>query len=116
MSTKFIFANNVNTTLNGGITASATTITLSSTAGLPASIPAGEYFAVTLNDAATQSVFEVVYASAISGANLTVIRGQEGTTAQAWLSGDYAYASATAGILGSFTTNSGGGGSSGYSY
>ena len=98
---QFIFANNVNTTLAAGINSTATTITLTSSAHLPA-LAAGEIFALTLNDAATQSVFEIVYVTAISGATLTVIRGQENTAAQAWLTNDYAYASNTAGILGSF--------------
>ena len=100
MST-FVFANNVNTTLAAGITSTATTITLTSSAHLP-TLAAGEIFALTLNDAATQSVFEIVYVTAISGATLTVIRGQENTAAQAWLTNDYAYGSNTAGILGSF--------------
>ena len=98
---QFVFANNVNTTLASGITATATTLTLTSSAHLP-TLAAGEIFALTLNDAATQSVFEIVYVTAISGATLTVIRGQENTAAQAWLTNDYAYASNTAGILGSF--------------
>ena len=100
MST-FVFANNVNTTLAAGINSTATTITLTSSAHLP-TLVAGEIFALTLNDAATQSVYEIVYVTAISGATLTVIRGQENTAAQSWLTNDYAYASNTAGILGSF--------------
>lgn len=96
---KYLLTNNVDTTLNGSITNTATTITLSSAANLPSSIPGGTYFAVTLNDAATELVFEICYATAVSGANLTVIRGQEGTTAQAWSSGDFVYAAATAGYL-----------------
>ncbi len=100
MST-FVFANNVNTTLAAGINSTATTITLTSSAHLP-TLAAGEIFALTLNDAATQSVFEIVYVTAITGATLTVIRGQENTAAQSWLTGDYAYGSNTAGILESF--------------
>jgi len=45
---------------------------------------------LTLNDAATGLVYEIVYVTAISGAALTVLRGQEGTTAQNWNAGDYA--------------------------
>ncbi|MGC9271933.1 hypothetical protein [Acidiphilium sp.] len=90
----FIFANNINTTLADALTSTATTITLASSAGLP-SIPTGSYLAITLNDAATRSVFEVCWATAVSGANLTVLRGQEGTAAQSWLVGDYAYAAVT---------------------
>ena len=100
--TQFIFANNVNTTLAAAVTSSSTTLTLASSNHLPSSIPSGSYLALTLNDAATRSVFEIVYATSISGATVTVIRGQEGTTAQNWQVGDYIYASNTAGILSSF--------------
>jgi hypothetical protein len=97
----FTFANNVSTTLASAISDSATTVVLTSAANLP-TIPGGDYFAVTLNDAATQSVFEIVYVTAISGANLTVLRGQEGTAARAWLVGDFAFAADTDGILANF--------------
>ena len=100
--TQFTFANNVNTTLAAAATSSSTTLTLASSNHMPSSIPSGEYLALTLNDAATRSVFEIVYATSISGATVTVIRGQEGTTAQNWQVGDYIYASNTAGILSSF--------------
>ena len=73
--TTFVFANNVNTTLSAPISATATSITLTRSANLPTSIPSGDYFALTLNDAATRSVFEIVYATAISGSTLTVVRG-----------------------------------------
>jgi hypothetical protein len=59
---------------------------------------------LTLNDAATQSVFEVLYVTAIAGASLTVLRGQEGTAATTWLTGDFAYASVTAAELAQFLT------------
>ena len=100
--TQFIFANNVNTTLAAAVTSSSTTLTLASSNHLPSSIPSGSYLALTLNDAATRSVFEIVYATSVSGSTVTVIRGQEGTTAQNWQVGDYIYASNTAGILSSF--------------
>lgn len=99
----FIFTNNVNTTLAATVSSGATSITLSSSTNLPASIPAGSYFAITLNDAATRQIFEVMYATAVSGATLTVIRGQEGTTAQSWNTGDFAFScGSTAGQLASF--------------
>jgi hypothetical protein len=100
--TTFIFANNVNTTLAGAVSTSATTITLASTANLPASIPSGSVLVVTLNDAATRNNYEIVYATAISGATLTVNRAQEGTAALAWLVGDYAFSGPTAGQQASF--------------
>lgn len=101
----FVFANNVNTTLSGSISSTATTITLASTANFP-TIPVGYMWAVTLNDQATQTLFEIVYATVISGNNLTVLRGQEGTAARAWNVGDYTFAADTAGILASFASES----------
>ena len=99
---QFTFANNVNTTLAAAATSSSSTLTLASSNHLPSSIPSGSYLALTLNDAATRSVFEIVYATSVSGSTVTVIRGQEGTAAQSWQVGDYIYASNTAGILSSF--------------
>ena len=103
----FLFANNVNTTLAAAATSTQATLSLTSTVGIPTTIPSGDYFAMTLNDAATRSVFEVVYVTAVSGSNVTVLRGQEGTGANAWSVGDYIYASNTAGILSSFANQSG---------
>lgn len=100
--TIFVFANNVNTTLAGAVSTSATTITLSSTANLPTSIPNGSVLVITLNDIATRQNYEIVYATAIAGATLTVLRGQEGTAALAWLVGDFAYSPPTAGQQNSF--------------
>ena len=87
--TAFIFANNVNTTLGAAASSSATTLTLASSANLP-TLATGQQMPLTLNDAATGLVYEIVYVTAISGAALTVLRGQEGTTAQNWNVGDYA--------------------------
>ncbi|HEX7911803.1 MAG TPA: hypothetical protein VF534_27430 [Paraburkholderia sp.] len=101
--TTFIFANNVNTTLAGNVSTSATSITLSSTANLPASIPAGSVLAITLNDQATRGNYEVIYATAVTGATLSgLLRAQEGTAALAWLTGDFAFSGPTAGQQGSF--------------
>jgi hypothetical protein len=97
--TTFIFANNVSTTLAGAVSNSATSITLSSTANLPSSIPSGSVLVITLNDIATKANFEIVYATAIVGATLTVQRGQDGTSALAWLVGDFAFSPPTAGQM-----------------
>jgi len=104
MSTNFVYANNVNTTLSAPITTTGqTTIVLTSSANLP-TLTAGQVFVLTLNDAATQAVFEIVYVTAIAGASLTVVRGQEGTAATTWLSGDFAYGALTAGELANFSS------------
>ncbi|CAM2168079.1 conserved hypothetical protein [Burkholderia latens] len=103
MPSLFTFANNISTTLAGSISSGATSLTLSSAANLPSSIPAGKVFVITLNDAATRQQFEVIYATAISGATLSgLLRGQENTSAQAWSTGDYAYCSPTMGQMQSF--------------
>lgn len=98
----FTFANNINTTLASPVSNSATTITLASTANLPATIPAGQVLAITINDASTRQNYEVMYATARAGATLTVLRGQEGTSALAWLTGDFAYSPPTAGQQSAF--------------
>jgi hypothetical protein len=97
--TIFTFANNVNTTLAGAISASSTSITLASNIGLPLSIPLGQSLAITLNDAATRQNFEIVYATAVTGSTLTVVRAQEGTAALSWLVGDFVYSAPTAGQM-----------------
>ncbi|MBH9661029.1 gp53-like domain-containing protein [Burkholderia multivorans] len=103
MPSLFTFANNISTTLAGSISSGATSLTLSSAANLPASIPAGKVLVITLNDVATRQQFEVTYATAISGATLSgLLRGQEGTSAQAWSTGAYAYCSPTMGQMQSF--------------
>lgn len=94
--TAFIFANDINTQLAGAISSSSTSITLASSLNLPASIPTGYNLVITLRDAATRQNTEIVYATAITGTTLTVVRGQDGTTAQAWAVGDYAYSGPTA--------------------
>ena len=93
--TAFVFANYVDTTLAAAASSTATSLSLSSSANLPVLGP-GEVMPLTLNDAATGLVYEIVYVTAISGTTLTVERAQEGTTAQNWSSGDYAFVSPTA--------------------
>ena len=96
--TAFVFANNVNTTLAAALTSTSTTLSLSSSAGLP-TLATGQVMPLTLNDAATGQVYEIVYVTVISGSNVTVERAQEGTGAQAWNTGDYVRCSPTAGTV-----------------
>lgn len=95
MAQTFVFANNVNTTLADSATSTQTTLTLSSSANFP-TIPTGAYWPLTLNDRATEEVYEIVYVSSYSGAVVTCLRGQEGTSANSWLVGDYIYSDNTA--------------------
>jgi hypothetical protein len=101
--TTFLFANNARTTLAAPINSVATIITLATgTGGLFPSPGAGEQFALTLNDAATRQIYEIVYVTARSGDTLTVVRGREGTTATSWLAGDFARNFLTAGTAQAF--------------
>lgn len=98
------FSNNAVTTLAAGISDSATTITLTSYedfAYVDADI--GLIQALTITDPANVLPPEVVYATAIPGAGQrTVVRGQEGTTAQTWVADAIVSARVTAGMLGGF--------------
>ena len=81
-----LFANNANTTLNGGITAVATSMVVTSATGFPS--PTGaQYFYCTLADAATQTTIEIVKVTAVSGTTFTIVRGQDGTTGTIFASG-----------------------------
>lgn len=85
MSVKF--ANNAFGTLSAGITASGTSITLSSGQGARfPSLSSGEYFYATLID--TSNNLEVVKVTARSSDVLTATRAQENTTARAFVIGD----------------------------
>lgn len=82
-----LFANNCNTTLNGGITAVATSMVVTSATGFPT--PTGsQYFYCTLADATTQTTIEIVKVTAVSGTTFTIVRGQDGTTGTIFASGD----------------------------
>ena len=93
-----VLTNFQNTTLAAASASGSTSFTLSSSANLPA-LTAGQIMPLVLNDAATGAIYEVVYVTAISGAVLTVTRAQEGTTAQNWNIGDFAYCAPTAQTL-----------------
>ncbi len=78
-----IHANNYETTLNGAITNSALTLTVTSVTGLPA-IGAGVTCNLTLVDGGS---LEIVKATAVSGFNITIVRAQESTSASAFGTG-----------------------------
>lgn len=95
---QFVIANNVNTQLATAALSTATTLVLASSANLP-TLTGGQMMPLALNDAATGGIYETVYATAISGATLTVLRGQEGTSALNWNVGDFALCGPTAGTV-----------------
>ncbi|ECC4042179.1 tail fiber protein [Salmonella enterica] len=88
------FGNNVVSSLAADITASQTTIQVMPGAGAMfanlltsdyanSSNPLKTYAKITLTDA-KETVFEVCHLTAVNNDKLTVIRGQEGTTAKGW--------------------------------
>ncbi len=103
----FKFINNFETTLTGDITAAATSMTVASAAGL--SLASGEVYRLTIQNA-DASLYELVDVTAISGNTLTIERGKESTTAQAWASGSTVLCGVTAEQLDKL--NSSGSGSS----
>lgn len=94
----FVFANFFQTTLRAAATSSQTTIQVASATGAP-TIGTGEVWAVVLQSAATATIYEVVYVTAITSTTFTVLRAQEGTVAQAWNLGDNVFAANTAGQM-----------------
>jgi hypothetical protein len=95
--------NNAFGTLNASINSSATTIVL--VAGQGARFPtlsAGDYFYATLID--TSNNLEIVKCTARSTDTLTVVRGQDGTTARAYATNDRFELRPTAVMLNEITT------------
>lgn len=94
------YSNNATSLLSSAVTSSATTIQLVTGGG--AAFPAlttGDAFYVTIMDAATQLIKEIVLCTARSGDTLTVTRGQQGTAALNWASSSIVAQLLTAGDL-----------------
>ena len=97
-----IFSNNAITTVaTGGLSISATTLNLASGTGslFPNPVVGTEFFRLSLTDVATRTAHEITYCTARSGDVCTIVRAQEGTTAQAWLINDIAGHFVTAGTM-----------------
>ncbi|HFD7184724.1 TPA: hypothetical protein ACF5TI_003987, partial [Yersinia enterocolitica] len=94
-------ANNASTVLSAGISASATTLTVNTgTGGLfPSPVSGTSFFKLTLVDAATGTLTEIVHVTARTGDIMTIVRGQEGTTNRLWSANDIAANMMTAGTL-----------------
>lgn len=94
------FANNAASTLAGGITNSATTLQLAAgTGSIFPPVAAGQAFFMTLTDAETQEVREIVLVTVRAGDVCTVVRGAQGTTPLSWNAGDIAAQLNTAGDM-----------------
>lgn len=103
--TKRLSANNVRSSLAGAISAVATTMTVQS--GIGATLPSpnnaiGEYFDFTIQDQATGLRVEIVAVTAVVGDLLTIVRGQQSTTGQAWNAGDTCFLGVTKGAYDSW--------------
>lgn len=78
-----VHVNNYDSTISYAISSSATSITLNSTTNLPSILGTTVmYFTLSAG-----GVYEIVKATAKSGSVLTVVRGQESTSAIAWPAG-----------------------------
>lgn len=101
--TTLLFSNNATSTLAAPVSAGATTITLASGTGalFPAPV-SGQAFMLTLTDAATGLLTEIVQVTGRTSDILTVVRAQEGTTALTWSAGDIAANLLTAGTTSTF--------------
>jgi len=98
-----LFANNSLSTLAASISDVATSATLATGTGARFPNPTGsDYFMLTFSDAATGLTNEIVKVTGRSGDVLTIVRAQEGTSAQNWSAGDGANGLITAGALGEF--------------
>lgn len=96
MSVKF--SNNAYGTLNAGISSSDTSLTLSSGQGARfPTLASGDYFYATLID--TSNNLEIIKVTARSTDVLTIVRGQESTTARTYAIGDRVELRVTAGGL-----------------
>lgn len=97
--TQYVFSNNGITTLGSNLGSGATSMTVASGTGIDFPVPgSGQIVPLTLIAAGSTTGVpnEIVYATARSGDTLTIVRGQEGTTAQNWSSGDIVANMATA--------------------
>lgn len=101
MALSLLAANNAQSVLAAGISASATSLTLNTGTGalFPSPVSGTSFFKLTLIDAATGSLTEIVHVTARDGDVFTIQRGQEGTVPRAWSANDIAANMMTAGTL-----------------
>ncbi|WP_407213824.1 glycine-rich domain-containing protein [Enterobacter kobei] len=107
MALKLLAANNAQTVLSAGISSSATTLTVNTGTGalFPAPVSGTSFYKLTLVDAATGQLTEIMHVTARTGDVMTVLRAQEGTTARAWSANDIAANMLTSGSLSFFAQN-----------
>ncbi|UMM63130.1 hypothetical protein [Aristophania vespae] len=98
------YANRAKTQLARSISANEGIISVISGQGslFPSLTQGAQLFPLTLVSIADQSQFEICYVLARNADSMTVLRGQEGTTAQAFESGDIVSLNMTASVFGLF--------------
>ncbi|WP_275156366.1 hypothetical protein [Citrobacter portucalensis] len=101
MALSLLAANNAQTVLAAGISSTATSLTVNTGAGtlFPSPVTGTSFFKLTIIDAATGSLTEIVHVTARNGDVFTIQRGQEGTVPRAWSANDIAANMMTAGTL-----------------
>jgi hypothetical protein len=98
-----LFSDRAGSTLAGSINNTQTTMNLTAGGGALFPNPSSpNFFAATFIDAATGLLEEIVWCTARSTDTLTIIRGQEGSTAQSWNAGDLFQKLVTSGDMESF--------------
>ncbi len=95
----FVFANFYSEYVTAYCASTSATISVSSASSLPA-LGVDQVIPLVLTNAATESVFEIVYVTAVSGTTLTILRAQEGTIAQNWQVNDLISCDPTAASVG----------------
>jgi|GEM_PF-3296775 len=107
MALSLLAANNAQSVLASGISSTATTLTVNTGTGVlfPSPTPGTSFFKLTLVDAATGTLTEIVHVTQRSGDAMTIERGQEGTTPRIWSANDIAANMMTAGTLSYILSN-----------
>lgn len=101
MALSLLAANNAQTVLAAGISSTATSLTVNNGTGniFPSPSAGTSFFKLTIIDAATGSLTEIVHVTDRTGDVFTIQRGQEGTVPRAWSANDIAANMMTAGTL-----------------
>lgn len=79
-----VYVNNFETTLASGLTAGVTSMSITSSSGLP-TLSGSDFYHLTLDDGA--GAIEIVKVTARTGTTCTIVRAQESTSDQTWASG-----------------------------
>lgn len=101
MALSLLAANNAQTVLAAGISSTATSLTVNAGTGtlFPSPVAGSSFFKLTIIDAATGTLTEIIHVTARAGDVFTIQRGQEGTVPRAWSANDIAANMMTAGTL-----------------